>query len=649
MMKGLIGKTDIERLLDHRDALLIIRELEQKYPRLRDLSDEAKISALFILLKKENLDQIEGIKNFFFKRRIVSIEEFLTEKYIGQEYIFYPEKEGEVGHVWRRALIDIFSLGSPVREVILTGAIGTAKTSVSRLIHFYNTYRVTSLRHPQISMGSSPGKWMNLQFMSVTRGKAQSTLLDPFKTLLRQSSVFIEVDKVEDFEDFSDESMCEYTPWVDEGEEIIFPNNIRVVQGSRDHHALGEDLYGASLDEAEFRIVSKSVDQVFETYSQMVERIRSRFLNCPFTIATLVSSISSESGVIASYVKTKYSSSDPRVKIYSHSIWEVRYPRELEKGYWYVLRGSRTYPSRVLTEEEVLLVDQNKFSCPPGTEVVKIPMRFLPDFKANTERALRNLAGLMTFGDEQLIPDVSHIVDKRIASEKTISISIDSDLSILEMLRSETDLFYTDFLGTVRFRRYPEARRYAHMDLAEVTEAGLCIVHKEREKETGKTLIVTDLVLRITTSDRIPLSKILDFFVDLKEKCRVNFQVISADQFQSTLILQSLSSKKVSSKITRVSVDRDLTPYRLLSNMVFERRVVIGDCPVLSKQLTNLFVDRDKVYTKMRKDLADAFCGAVFLAESEHLDQPTSYLFQRKEETANYQQFAEGIDYLEEV
>jgi len=164
-----------------------------------------------------------------------------------------------------------------------------------------------------------------------------------------------------------------------------------------------------------------------------------------------------------------------------------------------------------------------------------------------------------------------------------------------------------------------------HLDLAVTSEAGISVCHKELTQE-GRVVYVYDFICWVTADTRIDFLRIYDLFVDLKTKAQVNFEIISADQFQSTQIRQMLEKQKIATQVNYLSVDRTATAYDLLSKAVHKNEIKVGKCPYLKKQLENIGIDRTKnhVYTVERKDIADSFCGSYFNAFSNSNDIPTN-------------------------
>ena len=597
-----------------------VEYLNRTSTRFRDLPEDKKLFALAIhFLGKQGGMETE-LNRFLFTRPIPTVEEFLTDTYIGPMAHYY-----RTDTPWKQELREVFSPDSVVLEWVITGAIGTAKSSVSCLAHFYNLFRVTSLRNPQLTMGSDATKSMTLQLMTVSKAKAAETLLNRFIELLASCSFFQEVPYEKDFGDFVGD-YSHITPYKirrSDGE-ILFKNSIRIASGSREIHAIGSDLFGATLDEAEFRGGSslKVIEGVFELYSQLLERIRSRFRSSRYILITLVSSITNERGVIASYIKDSEKVKDQRKRISQYSIWDIKTPNYDRKNMFCVFRGNRRHPSRVMSDEEKDKWKSGDFVVPSNCEVLEVPGTYKSEFIINVERSLRNLAGKYTITDEIPFDHLDGCVDSSLCSQLDLVCPLGPSPSLLEQLPMESMRMTP--IGK-RLARFPNAYRYAHGDLADTGTAGITVLHKE-VGDDGRVMYVVDLCLRIQSPDRISFEKVTQFAIDLREKMGVRFYSFTADSYQSTSFLQKLATSNVAEVVKVVSVDRNIIPYNNLATVIAEGSLKMGEMRVLRKELESIYYHRGKpvVQGDGRKDVADSIAGAVFGASLNQNDLPVN-------------------------
>lgn len=511
--------------------------------------------------------------------------------------------------------------------------IGAGKSFVSRLGHFYNLFKVTSLLQPQLTLGVTIDTLLVLALFSVTVDKAALSLTLPFQSLLNASQDFIQVRKKVDFNDFADSDV---TPFVFHDSKIEFPNNILINVGSNASHAIAFSMFGAMLDEAEFGL--KGIDSTMELYMQLKERVRSRFLGSRFTFLSLVSSARYSTGVIANYTRG-LDVDDPFTTKLGYPIWEIKSFDSYIDGHFYVLRGTSMQPSRVL-DAEYDDIEAGTYKTPSNCEVIKVPNTYRKDFDGRIEEALRNLAGVQTIGEEKIFPSTDLLEDLDLTPE----FSIESNLGEKrELVDKFIDGVFENTIAGKRFIRYPTASRYLHLDLAtqNKSQAGMTCVHKEIG-EDGEEWIIVDFAVWITSKTQIDLNAIKRCVIALGQTCNVHFAVVSSDQFQSTAIRQELELLNIAESVELLSVDRTVNPYMTAGALVTQGRVKMGRATKMKEQMAAVAADDSrsakKIYSSIKKDLLDSLVGAVTSAVNNVRDAPThSYVaFKKVRDSRSY-------------
>jgi hypothetical protein len=504
----------------------------------------------------------------------------------------------------------------------------SGKTTIAVIAQLFNTFRINCLRRPQMSMGADPTKAMNLQLFTTTRGKAKSILYDRVKTFLGVCQHYIEVPSQADFKEFQSEAFEHIIPWTEEvdpdGEFIVFPNNVRIRSGSQPRHALGEDVYGGILDEAEFRegLTHGKVEDTFNLYYEILERIRSRFMGSRFTLMCLMSSIKNTRGVMAKYMDEAKNRVDTKVSQYA--IWDTKLPNAIEEeGYFYAMRGTMRHPSKVMNEEEQRQIDEGILDPPPTCEFVKVPNRYKDDFESNTERSLMNLAGRVSLGAETPFDDLTDMVDPSLCPVIDISAPLQGTKPLRDQLPKE---YFVRTSEGLRLRRYPGSIKYCHVDLADTGEGGIAIVHKELSTSQGdaRIIFVVDFCIRLVSPNRISLDHVRDLLFDFRDLYGVTFGIITADQYQSTQMLQKFEAVNFASvRSGKLSVDTNRIPYDTLSSAIAQDNVKIGKLGPLKRQLESIYFENNKPKSTGRKDCADALCGAIFNSSQNASDVPS--------------------------
>lgn len=604
----LSNPADLERVLNSSEFTALYNTISRSNPRLEHLPEAEKQIALALLLTG-NQEKLEGLNQVVFKKPILTLDDFLTpDKYL-KGFNIFP--------YWREEMNALFDPSLMYYEGVFGGPIGIGKSTAARICLFYNLIRVCYLRTPHLVLshkGVTPDTILMTQMMSTDLKKAYLTLTRPFIYMMEKSGLFVEVPKQMHLKEFRDEDPIPF--WENKKEGLIeMPNNIMFGSGSVERHALGVALIGAMLDEAEFRI-GRDINKTFDLYAALKERIRSRFLGSRYVFLALVSSSKTQSGVIYNYCK-HIKKDDPYTRIMGRPIWEVIDFNVTVPGHFYVLRGTNSHPSKIL-DLEYEMVEGGTYELPPSCEVFKVPNTYLSDFQINIEKSLQNLAGVQTVTDDKPFDNLSEMEDTHLVPEFHISVPFGGKLKLVDKLPQ--DLFVKTPVGK-RLKRYPKAWRYLHLDLAETAEAGFSLVHKELA-EDGSPVVVVDLVCWLTSPTRIDLDAIERMVIDLATELHVEIHTASADQFQSASMRQEFVKHRVARETEHVSVDRTIDPYLTLANIIRLGGLKTGLCPKLKTQLEAIFIEDNKVFTRGRKDMADAVCGATWNALRNVNDVP---------------------------
>lgn len=586
-------------------------------PRYLDITPTIREVALVAVLagKQSNL---KNIFDKYYTRPIVSFSEFMDD--------YLPETTKSLFPVWRKNLTEFFDPNKAYFEQVYGGSIGTGKSTAGMIAQLYNLSRITSLAKPQQAMGVANTTQLTLLLMSLLKGKAGQVLLGPLVTLLNECPMFEKVDKPKHLQELYNDTKGVITPFYEGGDHLQLCNNIFVQVGSQMQHAIGAGLFGAVLDEASFRR-GATAESTYALYYQIKERVRSRFIGLRYICLSLISSVTSDTDMITQYIKTLPENS-PHTKVYDYPIWEVRFPNAIrEDGYFYVMRGNRAHPSRVLTEIEAESMDQGAFVVPSGCKVIKVPRRYEQEFNTNVSIALMNLAGMASAGDEKPFSDTSTMEDPKLAPELELEINLEQPgdpIYDIGQVLLDAGVFIGDGEGGYRSARNPYGYTYIHCDLAQSGVAGISMFHKELSND-NKVYYVADFLFRIVTKTSISFESIKRLLYQLKYKFNVKIHTLTFDQYQSTMMLQFCKSNKLAENVHLLSVDRTAEAYYQMSTAVSASQVKVGTAPTLRKELDIIRISNNKPYAEggVRKDLSDSCTGSVFNALSNGSDIPT--------------------------
>lgn len=127
-----------------------------------------------------------------YRRRPPSMQEFITEpSYLGT--ILHRGHDGGIWPAWFKILCDEFDRDSFLHNVVLTGAIGTGKTTVLVVVLLYRICLVLLLKRPAEMLEQGAGSALYFAIVSGTREAAQQTAFTQAVNLMAASPFFREM------------------------------------------------------------------------------------------------------------------------------------------------------------------------------------------------------------------------------------------------------------------------------------------------------------------------------------------------------------------------------------------------------------------------------------------------------------------------
>jgi hypothetical protein len=183
---------------------------------------------------------------------------------------------------------DLYLPAGKYVEAVLTGAIGTGKSTIALFTTAYQLYVLSCLKDPHGLFNLDPSSEIVFAFQSLTKDLAESIDYERFRAMLTDSPYF-----------------NQHFPFNKKiKSEMVFPNRIVVGPLSGDvNAAIGSNIFGAILDEVNFMArveQSKSAvdgglfDQAVEMYNSIVRRRKSRFMAAGGRLPGMVCLVSSK-------------------------------------------------------------------------------------------------------------------------------------------------------------------------------------------------------------------------------------------------------------------------------------------------------------------------------------------------------------------
>jgi len=525
-----------------------------------------------------------------FRIKPVGPKEFLLSKrYLGLEDELYPK----VGEEFEK-----INSGNYV-EVVLTGAIGTAKTTLAIWTTAYQVYLLACLRNPQRTFGLDRSSEILFVFQSLNATLAKQLNYDRFRSLIQTSPFF-----------------TEYFPFDTKiNTECIFPNRIivRPVSG-QESAAIGQNVFGGMMDEVNFMEVTeasaKSVDggeynQAIALYNSLSRRRKSRFMKKGKLPGVFCLVSSKRYPGQFTDIKTIEAESDPTIYIYDKTTWDVL-PEENFSGEWFhIFIGDIARKPRILEKNDPMDRKKN------AKLIMRVPIEYHEEFKTDMLNALRDIAGVSTLAQHPFIMD-NDAVDEGFGTVQSVLTR-----DVVDFSEAKVGVMRNKFLA-------PDEPRWVHIDLSmtgDATGIACGFVDKFTKTKAGDDTyevlpnIVFDFMLRVIPpkGSEINYQKIRDLIYKLKEE-GMNIQWISCDSFQSTDMMQLLRRKGYATGM--VSIDKDIEPYSFLKTAFYQRRIDAPTHPCVQKEIASLEIDQKKGKVDHRadssKDVSDAMAGVVF-------------------------------------
>ena len=407
-------------------------------------------------------------------------------------------------------------------------------------------------------------------------------------------------------------------------------------------------------------INEKGVDEALKLLNSIDNRFSSRFQGSDLVFQSIVSSARTKNSPVGEYIR-RLPQNDTAIKVVSPMLWEVKPdPNFIGDGSTFpVLVGNGAIPSKIVTDPgELDAIAKNKYEEPAGCSLIQVPTVYRSKFELQLDQSIQDIAGMTTADNSLIFRDTSLLEDPALNSEVYLEADLRDNNDLLVRLE-ELNMFEKDLADNWQIKRTPKAPRYCHIDLANggnnMCDAGICILHKEykinevtHEKET---IYVVDLELYVNAKNKIDYDAIKRLIINLVLDKNMIIHTVSADQFQSTMMLQAFEGSGCFSSVKKLSVDVKSEPYLNAAILIEKGHIKAGVCPKLKKELEALILDRGKVTrTTELKDGCDALVGAIYNAQLNYKDIPQyEYVVNIPGSTkVNYNDFIDTeVEYLE--
>ena len=580
------------------------------------------IDLLSTYSEKEIYDSL--YKELGYKERVPTIDEFIeSDEYLGE----ITNNGKGIYDYWREVLREIYPtpFTSPYHTLLYRGAIGTGKSVNGKICTLYNIMKMMKLQDARAKFNLLPTVSLEFFVYAADLNMVDALVMGELSQWLNTSEFF----KARLEKNLSGN---------------FFKDNMSIVVGSTIRHNVGRAIFSGLFEEIQQERLG---NQLEDNYNSILARIKSRFISEEGTFGQVIM-VGSAGGAESFAEKlTEKSREDPGIKIIEPPQWDVlshkRYVTITDEFGQIIHKpvgGKLVYkPERfeVFIGDEskepfIISSDSEKETIDPD-KIIKVPYEYRDNFENDIYIAIRDLAGISTRSMYRFFTNVSKLVPSFFApnwfSKDIIKVSFFGQDQVI------------DYIDQNKFamRRCGSKPVFIHIDLGYASDlTGISGCHIDRtikvERKNPITgdinisyepIIVQDFAVGISRvpGEETPIFKIRDFIFDLISS-RIAIGTVSTDGFQSVQLRQELLSKGVKTEL--ISVDKTMDPYLRLKSSIYENRLFGVNNQVLVNELKGLRVVNRKVdhapdgnsenpgVNGYGKDIADATCGAVYLA-----------------------------------
>ena len=525
----------------------------------------------------------------------VDVQTFVESKYfLDRRGVLYPAVMDELREL---------NSGEYV-EAVLTGAIGTGKSTIALFTTAYQLYLMSCLRDPHRLFGLDPSSEIVFAFQSLNKMLARSVDYERFRSMISTSPYFAR----------------HFLFKKSISSEMVFPNHIvvRPLSGNV-NAAIGSNIFGAILDEINFMarveesrhaVDGGAFDQAVEMYNSIVRRRKSRFMTQGGRLPGMLCLVSSKRypGEFTDRKQMEAQEEQAQtgstgIYVYDRTLWQIKPEGTYGEKRFRLFLGDVNRKPRILEEvAEVVPRDEHL--------VMEVPEEFRSEFTRDILSAIRDIAGSATFALHPFIVN-TEAVAKSFGKRRSV-LSVEST----DYVAARPNLYPRRIIR-------PDEPRMAHVDLGLTGDsAGVAVgwvegftqVRRSDSTFESMPLINFDLILEVKPprNGEIEFENIRKLFYTLREQ-GVNLKWISFDSFQSVDSIQILRQKGFITGTS--SMDKSTLPYDVMKTAFYDGRVkapahekALSEIVRLERNPQSGHIDHPPNFSK---DCADAVAGVV--------------------------------------
>lgn len=362
------------------------------------------------------------------------------------------------------------------------------------------------------------------------------------------------------------------------------------------------------------------------------------------------SSKNTDNDYLSDHIEKQLDAGNKHMYIFDRPQWEVLPKYRFGTETFYITVGDRYKRGFVVPDENSDEAHLQEYIA-QGYQILKVPADYKPNFRADYDIALRDIAGISVIGAMGFI--TQEMITPNISETRKNPFFLDYyEIGVQD--NQTLEQFFHPEVVPQELKRKP---MNIHIDFAEVSDhIGMSGGVRDGDKSvidplTEKKIMmpffrqIFQVAIGAPRGDRMSFQKVINFIVWLK-KNGFNIGIVSTDQYQSSYVRESLTQQGFTCE--KVSVDKSEDPYIGLRNLLQDQRIELVkhdlqeieminlqrvngviNHPPQSNSITELPCLANGYNSKgIGKDCSDALCGwaTTLVAHAELVKPPAKHI-----------------------
>ena len=302
------------------------------------------------------------------------------------------------------------------------------------------------------------------------------------------------------------------------------------------------------------------------------------------------SSKNTDNDYLSEHIEQQLDAGNTHMYLFDKPQWEVLPKYRFGEKTFFITVGDRFKRGFVVPDENTDEAHLTAYR-QEGYQVLEVPEDYKPNFKADYDIALRDIAGISVVGAMGFI--TQDLITPNISEDRVNPFFED----YIEIGGHDNDTIERHFHLDVVPQKLKQLQMYIHLDLAEVSDhTGICGIVQDGTKNvldmnTDKKVMMPYLkqVFQVSIGaprgDRMSFQKVINFILWLK---RNGFwiQLVTTDQYQSSYVRENLIQQGIEAE--QLSVDKNMDAYKALRNLLYDQRLELIKCDLQEVEMINL-------------------------------------------------------------